>query len=84
MYMSRFDDQVKMKLGDILKTFTNSSYSMDTSCQAAMGDASPIWNILGITEKEYYIKYPPVDVSGNAVPTVDETEKEEPKKDESV
>ena len=52
---------------DILKTFTNSSYSMSLSCETAIGDACPIWKLLGLTEKEYYIKYPPVDLSSNVV-----------------
>ena len=49
--MSRFDEPIKMKLGDILKTFTNSTYAMDSSAQSAMADASPIWDLLGLTEE---------------------------------
>jgi hypothetical protein len=66
--MSRFDEPpIKMKLGDILKTFTNSTYTMDTNIQSAMEGASPIWELLGITEEQYHIKYPPVDLSGVVV-----------------
>jgi len=67
--MSRFDEPIKMKLGEILKTFTTSTYAMDTGVQCAMADASPIWDLLGLTEEEYYVRYPPVDVSGNEVVT---------------
>jgi hypothetical protein len=63
--MSKFDNiNIKMKLGDILKTFTNSTFAMDTNIQTAMEGASPIWDLLGITEEQYHIKYPPVDLSG--------------------
>jgi hypothetical protein len=66
--MSRFDEPpIKMKLGDILKTFTNSTFAMDTNIQTAMEGASPIWDLLGITEEQYHIKYPPVDLSGAVV-----------------
>ena len=71
--MSRFEEPYKMKLGDILKTFTTSTFAMDTTVDAAIGDASPIWVVLGITEEEYYIRYPPVDVSGNEVKVETET-----------
>ena len=37
---------------------------MDTNIQSAMEGASPIWELLGITEEQYHIKYPPVDLSG--------------------
>ena len=65
--MSKFDEPIKMKLGDILKTFTTSTYEMPVGMGASMKDASPIWDLLGITEEEYNIKYPPVDVSGNII-----------------
>ena len=66
--MSRFDEPpIKMKLGDILKTFTNSTFAMDTNIQTAMEGASPIWDLLGITEEQYHIKYPPVDISENVI-----------------
>ena len=71
--MSRFDEPIKMKLGDILKTFANSTYAMDSSAQSAMADASPIWDLLGLTEEDYYAKYPPVDLSGNEISTTVET-----------
>ena len=67
--MSRFETPVKMKLGDILKTTPSSTYIMDTDIQTVMSDALPIWELLGITEEEYYKKYPPVDLSGNEVST---------------
>ena len=38
---------------------------MSLSCEFAIVDAYPIWKTLGISEKEYYTKYPPVDISGN-------------------
>ena len=65
--MSRFDEPIKMKLGEILKTFATSTYAMETGVQSAMADASPIWDLLGLTEDEYYVKYPPVDISGNGI-----------------
>ena len=68
--MSRYENtNIKMKLGDILKTFTHSTYAMDTDVQTAMADALPIWELLKITEEEYHIKYPPVDLSGNELIT---------------
>ena len=72
--MSRFDEPIKMKLGDILKTFTNSTYAMDSSAQSAMADASPIWDLLGLTEEEYYVKYPPVDLSDNLLSSPQENQ----------
>jgi hypothetical protein len=62
--MSRFDEPIKMKLGDILKTFTTSTYALETNVQSAMADATAIWDLLGISEEEYYVKYPSVDLSG--------------------
>jgi len=72
--MSRFDEPIKMKLGEILKTFTTSTYAMDTGVQCAMADASPIWDLLGLTEEEYYVRYPPVDMSGNELSTTEENQ----------
>jgi hypothetical protein len=46
---------------------------MDSSAQSAMADASPIWDLLGLTEEDYYAKYPPVDLSGNEISTTVET-----------
>ena len=65
--MSRFDTPIKMKLGDILKTNPSSTYVMDTDIQTVMSEALPIWDLLGITEEEYNVKYPPVDLSGSLV-----------------
>jgi hypothetical protein len=65
--MSRFDTPIKMKLGDILKTNPSSTYVMDTDIQTVMADALPIWDLLGITEEEYHVKYTPVDLSGSLV-----------------
>ena len=63
--MSKFDQApIKMKLGDILKTFTNSTYAMAESAESSMASAVPIWEVLGMTEKDYYIKYA-FDISGN-------------------
>ena len=67
--MSKFESGIKMKLGEILKTFTTSTYAMDASMETSIKDALPIWDLLGITETEYYIKYS-VDISGNNVPPV--------------
>ena len=67
--MSRFDEPIKMKLGDILKTFTTSTYATDANVQAAMADATAIWDLHGITEEEYNVKYPSVDLSGNEAGT---------------
>jgi len=33
---------------------------MDAGLPAFLQDAVPIWCILNITEKEYYIRYPPI------------------------
>ena len=67
--MSRFENtNLKMKLGDILKTFTTSTYETPMNMESMIADAVPIWNILNITEEEYYIKYPPIDSSGNVIP----------------
>ena len=65
--MSRFDEPpLRMKLGEIVKSFTNSSFSMPISMETSMAGAIPIWELLNITEEEYNIKYnSPVDVSGN-------------------
>ena len=65
--MSKFDSNpvIKMKLGEILKSFTNSNYAMAESAESSMSSAVPIWEVLGMTEKDYTIKYPPVDISGN-------------------
>ena len=65
--MSRFDEPIKMKLEEILKTFTTCTYTMDTGVQTAIADASSIWDLLGLTEEEYYIKYPRVDMWGNGI-----------------
>jgi len=66
-----------MKLGEILKTFTNDSFSLPISMETSMAGARPIWELLNITEEEYKIKYNPpvpVDVSGNPTPTDSSTE----------
>ena len=64
--MSRFDEpQIKMKLGEILKTFTTSTYETTANMDAVLASAVPIWDILNITEVDYHIKYPPVDASFN-------------------
>lgn len=65
--MSRFDEPIKMKLGEILKTFTTSTYAMDTDAESAIASACPIWELLNITEEEYHVKYSPPDLSGNAL-----------------
>ena len=63
--MSKFEpEKFSMKLGEILKTFTNSTYAMAESAESSMASAVPIWEVLGMTEKDYYIKYA-VDISGN-------------------
>ena len=68
--MSRFDStHLSMKLGDILKTSTNSTHGMDLDIQASMADAIPIWELLGITEEQYHVRYPPLDISGNQIVT---------------
>ena len=71
--MSRFENTShSMKLGEMLKTFTHSTHAMDTDIQTVMADALPIWELLGITEAQYHVKYPPVDLStltGNTGPT---------------
>ena len=74
--MSRFDEPpLRMKLGEIVKSFTNSSFSMPISMETSMAGAIPIWELLNITEEEYNIKYnPPVDISGNPTPTTESTE----------
>ena len=44
---------------------------MDTDIQTVMADALPIWELLGISEEQYHVKYPPVDLStltGNTGP----------------
>jgi len=67
--MSRFDEPpLRMKLGEIVKNFTNSSFAMPLSMETSMAGARPIWELLNLTEEEYNLKYnphPPVDVSGN-------------------
>ena len=75
--MSRFDEPpLRMKLGEILKTFTNDSFSMPISMETSMAGAVPIWELLNISEKEYNLKYNPnpVDISGNPTPTESSTE----------
>ena len=70
--MSRFDEPpLRMKLGEILKTFTNDSFSLPISMETSMAGARPIWELLNITEEEYKVKYNPlpVDVSGNPTQT---------------
>ena len=70
--MSRFDEPpLRMKLGEILKTFTNNSFSMPISMETSMAGAKPIWELLNITEEEYNIKYnpPSSDLSGNPTST---------------
>ena len=71
--MSRFENTShSMKLGEMLKTFTHSTHAMDTDIQTVMADALPIWELLGISEQQYHVKYPPVDLStltGNTGPT---------------
>ena len=68
--MSRFDStNLSMKLGDILKTSSHSTHAMDVDIQASMANALPIWELLGITEEQYHVKYPPVDISGNQIVT---------------
>jgi hypothetical protein len=68
--MSRFDStNLTMKLGDILKTSSHSTHATDINFQASMADAIPIWELLGITEEQYHVRYPPVDLSGNKIVT---------------
>ena len=82
MYMSRFEESDKVKFEDVLNAFTKSSYSMSLSCESAIADACPIWKILGISKEEYYVKYPPVDVSGNVLENDNENKPEtQPAKD---
>ena len=66
--MSKFESSnIKMKLGEILKTFTPNSHETPFNIDSIIADAVPIWDVLNITEAEYYIKYPPIDSSGNVI-----------------
>jgi hypothetical protein len=62
---NKFEEVLNNKLGEIETKNTYSGH-FDT----AMAQAVAIWDILGISEEAYNIKYcPVVDISGQEVPT---------------